>query len=165
MKFALGPGRPMMDSWRFADSVAKTKFAMITAAAVAAQAVAAAHLVVAVQAAAVAHLVVAVQAVAVAAQAAVAAITAAHPEAEVPKTRTVRPDQARVTRRSHRRPRPVAKLERTMTTIASTHANSLYDQIEFDPSAFGRLSRSIARATRRELSSTRRAVADLQRSD
>lgn len=161
MKFALGPGRPMMmDSWRFADTVAKTKFAMITAAvvAVAAQAVAAAHPVVAAQLAAAA-------ATAVAAQAAVAAITAAHPAAEVPKTRTVRPDQARVTRRSHRRPRPVAKLERTMTTIASTHANSLYDQIEFDPSAFGRLSRSIARATRRELSSTRRAVADLQRSD
>ena len=154
MKFALGPGRPMMmDSWRFADSVAKTKFAMITAAVVAV-----AHPVVAAQLAAAA-------ATAVAAQAAVAAITAAHPAAEVPKTRTVRPDQARVTRRSHRRPRPVAKLERTMTTIASTHANSLYDQIEFEPSAFGRLSRSIARATRRELSSTRRAVADLQRSD
>ena len=66
MKFALGPGRPMMmDSWRFADSVAKTKFAMITAAVVAV-----AHPVVAAQLAAAA-------ATAVAAQAAEAAITAA----------------------------------------------------------------------------------------
>lgn len=125
---APGRGQAMMTAiWHFGASVAKTKCAMIAAAAVATigAVVAAVEIAAAaVVAAAAAVVIAAVAVVAAAAEigaVATAAIVAARPVAEIRKNPL---DPARAARKSRRRLRPAAKLARATTTTASTPANS-----------------------------------------